>query len=186
MKGSKYVVPRTARSVQEAQELITFLVNKPLKNMAFNLIATISNKAVGKLGSLKATKKSISSRLHAKAVANIDYLFQNAEIDVMRRDYADRRGIEKIHRLGTLLFDEQTADFIPVMITVKELANPKDSNRIYTVEVVDMAAKETPARSTGVMQSAGLLTAAQNVEQVPIADFSAKIQQIIEKARKET
>jgi hypothetical protein len=163
------------------------LVGKPITNSRLGITATISGKSVSKLGSESATKQSVSPALHAKAVANIDILFQNAEFDVAHPDYNRDRNIEQVHRLGALMLDEASGEYAPVMITVKEFSNDKGS-RIYTVEAVDVEAKEKPA---------GLLTDAQiNEGHVPIAgfashesskaalnDFSAKIQQLAETAK---
>ena len=180
---NKYIVRRIAKSVWEAQELIKPLVNKPLINKKFDITATISNRTLGKLGSSEATKKSINPRLHAKAVANIDYLFENAEIDVTQIDSKNRAEVEQVHRLGTLMFDEQTNDYVPAMITVIEYK--KDGNRIYSVEAIDLIEKEAPAVIAGVRELAGQTTASDHnaVRQVPSTNFNAKIQQLLEKTK---
>jgi hypothetical protein len=167
------VMPRSAKTVSEAQELIKPLVGKPITNKKLGITGTISGKSLGKLGSESATNKSVSPALHAKAVANIDVLFENAEFDVIHKDYKNDRNVENIHRLGSLMFDEASNDFVPVMITVKEFNNNK-GNRIYSVEAVDLVEKE---------KSAGQLTRAQNEGEVPIADFNTKVQQLIETAK---
>jgi hypothetical protein len=185
--ASNAVMPRSAKSVSEAQELIRPLINKPIVNKKLGITATISGKSISKLGSQIATGQSVSAELHAKAVANIDILFQNAEFDVTHPDYKGDRNVEKIHRLGALMYDEKSGEYVPVMLTVKEFNNDK-GNRIYTVEAVDIEAKEKPA---------GLLTDAQiNEGHVPIAgfenfdnkedaikNFNVKIQQLIEIAK---
>jgi hypothetical protein len=161
----KYTMPRTAKSVSEAQRLIRPLVNKPLTNKTLGITATISGKSISKFGSSEATGKSINPRLHAKAIVNIDKLFTNAEIDIVQNDSKKRKEVEKVHRIGTLMFDEQTNIYVPVLITAIEYL--KDGNRIYSVEAIDLIKKEN---------SAGLITASDlnAVRQVPSTEFSDK------------
>ncbi|MDR2692401.1 MAG: hypothetical protein LBB73_08995 [Dysgonamonadaceae bacterium] len=84
------------------------------------------------------------------------------------------------------MFDEATGEYVPVMLTIFEY-NDGHGNKIYTVEAVNIEAKE---------KSAGLMTDGKNNPQVPIADltnheskkdalndFNAKIQQLIETAK---
>jgi hypothetical protein len=181
------IMPRNAKSISEAQDLIRPLIGKPITNGKLGMTGTISGKSIDKLGSQEATQQSVSPALHAKAVANIDVLFKNAEFEVAHPDTKGRKEVEKVHRLGSLMLDETTGKYVPVMLTVVEYR--KDGNRIYTVEAVDIEAKE---------KSAGPLTASNTnaVRQVPIADFAnheskedaindfnAKIQQLIETAK---
>jgi hypothetical protein len=173
---AKTIMPRAAKSVSEAQEIIGHLVNKPIVNSKLGITGTISNNSIGKLGSESATKKSVSPELHAKAVANIDILFQNAEFDITHRDKKGTYEIEQIHRLGSLMFDEKTGGYVPVMITVKELNNPK-GNRIYSVESVDVEAQKNSAGQL-------VLDKQSPLQETPIAEFSTKIQQLVETTKK--
>jgi hypothetical protein len=173
-RQSTAVMPRTAKSVSEAQGLIKPLIGKPITNDKLGITATISGNSLGKLGSQSATDKSVSPALHAKAIANIDILFQNAEFDIMHKDEKHREGIEQIHRLGSLMFDETSGEYIPVMITVKEFNNDR-GNRIYTVEAVDIEKTKSAGQLVGDNQNES--------RQTPIADFNTKIQQLIETAK---
>jgi len=179
---AKTIMPREASSISEAQKLIEHLVGKPITNIKFGITATISKKNIGKYGSEEAAKKSISPRLHAKAVANIDYLFEIAEIDVTQSDSKHRVEVQQVHRIGALMFDEQADDYAPIMITAVEYK--KDGNRIYSVEAVDLIEKRTPTNA-GVKELAGLTTASDHnaVRQVPSTNFNTKIQQLLENAR---
>jgi hypothetical protein len=129
-------MPRNAKSVSEAQKLIRPLVNKLLKNENLGITGTLSNKSIDKMGSEKATQKSISPRLHAMAVANVDVLFENAATKITHDDYKGNRRKILIHRLNSLMFDETTNDYIQVMITVKEFYDGTE-NRIYSIEAID-------------------------------------------------
>jgi hypothetical protein len=167
------IMPREARSVSEAQELVRPLVGKPITNEKLGITATISGNSLGKLGSQSATEKSVSPALHAKAVANIDVLFERAEFDVTHPDERSVHEVEKVHRLGSLMFDETSGEYVPVMITVKEFNNPK-GNRIYTVEAVDIESKKSAGQLVVDRQSP--------LQQTPIADFDAKVRQLVELA----
>jgi hypothetical protein len=182
-------MPRSAKSVSEAQALIKPLVGKPITNEKLGITATISGNSLGKFGSQKATEKSVSPALHAKAIANIDVLFQNAEFDVMHPDEKNIYEVGKIHRLGSLMFDEASEKYVPVMITVKEFNNPK-GNRIYSIEAVDIEIKEKPAGQLVVDRQSPLqqtpiagLTNHDNKE-TAIADFNTKVQQLIETVKR--
>ncbi|MDR0766440.1 MAG: hypothetical protein LBF09_05865, partial [Odoribacteraceae bacterium] len=179
------IMPRDAKSVSEAQELIRPLIGKPITNGKLGITATISGNSLGKLGSQSATEKSVSPALHAKAVANIDVLFERAEFDVTHPDTKSRPEIEKTHRLGSLMLDDETGRYVPVMITMLEY-NDGNGNKVYTVEAIDIEAKEKPA---------GLMTDESESPQVPIAgltnhdsaegaerDFTAKMQQLLDMA----
>jgi hypothetical protein len=160
------IMPRSAISISEAQEIIKNLVNIPLTNDKIGITATISKRSIRKLG---VSKDYEDNRLHAKAVANIDILFKNAEFDVTHKDYKNNDKIKSIHRLGSLMFDEITNEYIPVMITVKEFVD-NNGNRIYSVESIDIEK----------MKSAGLPTDTQNERLIPITDFTAKMEELIE------
>jgi hypothetical protein len=131
------IMPRKAMSISEAQKIIKSLVNIPLTNNKLGITATLSNKSVKKLGT---SKDGENNRLHAKTVANIDILFKNAEFDVTHPDTHNRPEIKQTHRLGSIMFDEVTGEYIPVMITVFEYTD-NNNNRIYTVESIPSSKK---------------------------------------------
>jgi hypothetical protein len=146
-KHEKTIMPRSAKNVTEAQILIKSLIGKPITNDKFGITGYLTNRSIKKMGSGKATSKSISSELHAKAVANVDILFQNAEIDIVHGDKYGDRNIKQIHRLCTLMFDEKTNSYVGVMLTVKEFADDTE-NRIYSVEAIKVYKKSEPAGHT--------------------------------------
>ena len=180
---TKTIMPRKASSVSEAQKLIEPLVDKPITNTKLGITATISNKIVGKLGSSVATKKSISPRLHAKAVANIDILFQNAEFDVTHQDTKRRPEVAQVHRLGSFMLDEATQEYVPAMLTMIEY-NDGHGNKLYTVEIMDIEIPKNPAHDcAGMCKPVGQSTDGNNTPQVPITDFIAKVIQEFEKVK---
>jgi hypothetical protein len=135
---------RIAKSVEEAGAIAKVeVVNKPLKNQLLKLDGILTGNSVGKLTSKKATHKSISPRLHAIAVANIDTLFESAYTEITHPDTHGRKEVTQTHRLGSLMKDPATGKYIPVMLTVLEYE--KYGNRVYSVEAVDLLKYETPA-----------------------------------------
>lgn len=170
-------MPRNAKSVSEAQTIVAPLVNKILTNKTFGTTAKIYPKSITKMGSDRATLKSISSELHAKAVANADVLYQNAILKTSHPDAKNRREIEQIHRFGSVMYDEKSKSYIPVMITVFEYkaeARGHDGNRLvdnfYSIEAVDILKEEVRRASTADLNEEG---------HVPITDFYEKLFELI-------
>ena len=158
--------PVEAKSTSEAAEMIRPLVNQPFRNETLGITATISRNSLSKYTSEKATKKSISPRLHAIAIANVKDLFETAGFDVTHPDTKKRAEVAQTHRIGNAFYDRETGEWIPVMLTVIEY-NTNDGNRIYSIEAVDLQKEK----------SAGQLVAraSEDAEQTPIADFLSKI-----------
>jgi len=197
----KYIMPRSANSISEAQELIRLLVDIPITNAKLGITAVLSNRSIKKLGSEKAAKKSVSPRLHAKAVANVDILFENAKFQIK---HPSTGGNGEIYRLGALILDEKTNALFPIKLTVKVLDNNR-GNRIYSAEVLEFQEKtDSAGQSTGDRQhiicatnrqvpiaesnyidkklnSAGRLTLGSRYESlfVPITEFNTKMQELL-------
>ena len=166
--------PVEAKSTSEAAEMIRPLVNRPFRNETLGITATISRNSLSKYTSEKATKKSISPRLHAIAIANVKDLFETAGVDVTHPDTKKRAEVAQTHRIGNAFYDRETGEWIPVMLTVIEY-NTNDGNRIYSIEAVDLQKEK----------SAGQLVAraSEDAEQTPIADFLSKIGTFIESVK---
>jgi hypothetical protein len=172
-KIAEYKPIRYAYSVSDAIKSIEHLFNKPLTNKKFGFTAIISKTKSDKLKSGKATKQSVSPRLHALAVANIDSLFENADIDIVHPDTKGNPDILNVHRLGTLIFDAKTNSFIPVKITAFEY-NTNTGNRIYSIEAIDI---EEIKKSAGQLEDDS-----KENPRSPIADIDAKINNLLESA----
>lgn len=163
--AAKYYPIRYANSVSDAMAQISEIFGKPLKNKKWEFTASITKNKSGKLKSEKATKQSKSDRLHALAVANIDFLFENAELHIEHEDIKGIKEIEKVHRFGSLFYDKENDEFIPVKITVFEY-NDNSGNKIYSIEAVDIIKEK----------SAGLLEDdSKENPRSPITDFYAKL-----------
>ena len=116
--------------------------------------------------SQKATEKSINPRLHALAIANVDRLFVSAIMDFVHSDSHGRHEVEQVWRLGSIMFDPQTGNYIPVMLTAIEYR--KQGRKLYSNEAVDVIKyQNNPAG-----QSADYV---ENVNQAPIAEFVQRI-----------
>ncbi|MDR2178323.1 MAG: hypothetical protein LBP20_09845, partial [Treponema sp.] len=156
---------RQARSISGAQDILRDITqtNKAFTNRARNITATISGNSIGKLGSEKAVRKSVSALVHAHAVANIDRLFEHAGIAVTHPDERGDTNINHIHRFGTVM--EYSGEYYPVKITVKEFEQNNDGTRIYSVEVLDIEKMK---------KSAGQLVPSLDKpgRDTPIADFN--------------
>ena len=173
---AKYYPIREASTIAEAIKVLELLYDKSLYNKKFDITASISKSKAEKLLSGKAIKKSISAKLHSMAIANIDWLFENAEIDITHPDTKGIKEIEQVHRLGTLLWDNETGVYTPIKITVFEY-NTNTGNKIYTIEAVDIERQ----KSAGQLEDESL-----DPPHSPIADFIAKIEILLEKTKQNT
>ena len=171
---AKFYPSKKIYSVDEAMESIAILFDKPLTNDAFGFTATISKNKSKKLHSGKAIKQSVNSRLHALAIANIQQLFENAEIDYTHPDTNGTKEIERVHRLGTLMFDAETNALVPVKITAFEY-NTGTGNKIYSIEAIDVEEIKKPA---GQLEDDSIKS-----PRSPIADFDTKIETLYDSAK---
>lgn len=136
-------MPRMAKTFTEAKNAVSKIIGKEIINKLDGFIATVSNKSIGKMLSKSAVKKSISPEAQALAVANIDRLFENAELLESKLDRNGVPDIKAIHRYYAPMF--LNGEIYAVKITVKELSNPDQKNRIYSVESIDI--KKAPEQS---------------------------------------
>ena len=133
---------RLAANFKEARTAVSEFQGKPLINLASGISATVSRNALDKMLSEKAVIKSTSPRTHVVAVANLDALFQRAELGWSKDDREGDSNIKAVHRFfSPLIVDGRTQ---LVKMTVKETVNPDHSNPLYTVESVEFN-KNVPA-----------------------------------------
>lgn len=144
--GVRYLVEdtsnlRPAKIFDEAREQAKAFVGKTLKNQKAGMVASVSNRSLGKMTSESASRKSAFPEVHALAVANLDQLFETAK--EMRDPVPDRNNdpnIKAIHRFDVPVMVGDS--LFSVNILVKEIVNPKGNN-IYTIDVVKI--KSDPA-----------------------------------------
>lgn len=130
---------RFANSFQKAEEALQEIANKtkirPLKS-ADGLRASISNTKIKKLLSGKATDKSFDLKAHLQAAANADYLFRNSvEAVDPQPDTKGNRDIKLFHYTYAPM--EWNGRIIPVKFTVREFQDPKEKNKLYSIEAID-------------------------------------------------
>ena len=169
---------RKAESVEDALQQLkkSQYFNKDITNFQLGITARITGNSLSKMGSEKATKKSVSPRLHALAVANADRLFLSAFDKYSHPDSHHRKEVLIIHRLGAAVYDNLTEQNIPVILTVIEYN--KDGSRVYSVEVINLVIyqKENPAGQLDAVAS--------GKRQSPIAGFIYKIAESVSAVNK--
>jgi hypothetical protein len=132
---------KDARSYDEVRHILMEIVDKPLVSRA-GITATISKSSINKILSGKAVSKSFDIHAHLLAAANLEKLFLNA-IEPFSFDIEAGKNNEHlvaIHRLYALMVFH--AAIIPVKFTVKEMDNPKDGRRIYSLEAINIDLRE--------------------------------------------
>ncbi len=99
-------------------------------------------------------------------MTNLPRIAQNYQ-GKMRPDSHGRQEVDQVRRLGSVILDPETGNYVPVMLTVIEYRNDM-GRKIYTVEAVDVVKYET--------NSAGQLAdAAERGDQAPITEFAKRI-----------
>ncbi|MDR1887943.1 MAG: hypothetical protein LBQ81_00910, partial [Zoogloeaceae bacterium] len=106
-----------------------------MENRDSGLVAVVSRNNLDKMLSESAVAKSASAMEHAQAVANLDYLYQNATYGWAKEDRNSDTNIRAVHRLFAPMQTQNEDGIRVVKLTTKELGE-KDGNRIYSVEAV--------------------------------------------------
>jgi hypothetical protein len=127
---------RNAASITEAEAAFRVFIGRPIRNNATGARATVSKSTRDKIMSGSAAGRSVRSRDHFLAAANLDRLFERA---LPLRSSADLRGeptIEGIHRFVAPM---QTPDGgVAVTMLVKQTSHPRQPNPLYTIEAFDI------------------------------------------------
>ncbi|WP_287372417.1 hypothetical protein [Prosthecochloris sp.] len=134
---------RKAKTFTEAKTAAQEFVGKPLVNRETGMVVTVSKNSVSKMLSRKAVGKSETPALHSAAVANADRLFEHAIHGWSKPDEKGSASIAAIHRFFAPF---NTGDGVRmVKLTVKESARSDQSNRLYTLEAVELNEKAPAA-----------------------------------------
>jgi hypothetical protein len=102
------------------------------------MTATISKNSINELLSGSTVNKSYDKQAHIQAVVNIDKLFVNA-IEPWKfalNPHKNNDSLIDVRRFYAPM--EYGERIIPIKITIKEMKNPKDGNRLYSVEALDV------------------------------------------------
>ena len=170
---SNLIRSRKASSVENAGAVLknAGVIGKQLENKNLGMRVSISGNDLSKMMSEKATKKSVSARLHAIAIANADKIFESAFIEATHPDTHGRKEVISTHRLGSALYDYENNRFEPVLVTVLEYL--RDGTKMYSIEAIDIGKYEN---------SAGQLVAVAGGErQTPIAEFVRSVSNQVSK-----
>jgi hypothetical protein len=144
-EGARHTVesatmPREAFTFGEARAKAREFLGKPLTNDASGMTATVSSTNVGKMLSDSAVRKSVSPEAQSYAVANLDKLFKHAEPLETHPDRDGSPRLKAIHRFYAPM--QFKGDMLVAKLTVKEFAEPREGNKIYSVEAMEL---EKPA-----------------------------------------
>ncbi|MDR1231321.1 MAG: hypothetical protein LBK61_07965 [Spirochaetaceae bacterium] len=169
------VMPRKVSRIAEAQDAIRKLIkqNNSFTNKATNITAVISGKSISKLGFIKDEERVYPTAIHAQAVANIDKLFENAQLHITHNDRRNNPDIKQIHRFGTVM--EYDGDYYPIKITVKEFH--QEDNKLYSVEAVSI--DETEKTDAGRTPPSNEFD--ENVQ--PPAAFYTRLSRLVENVK---
>ena len=132
--SSPVTLKREARSHADVRSVLYALVNKPLTS-ADGLTATLSITKADKIMSGKAIKKSVSTKVHQAAAANIDFLFA-ASKEGNDSEKGDSPGIKAFRRFYAPFRFE--GKIYQAKISAREHESAKQGNRIYTIEAMDV------------------------------------------------
>ena len=135
-QAARLMLPRHAENLEEAAAAARSIAGKRLTNDLLGVDAFLSNKNIGKMVSASATRKSVDARVHALAVANVDRLFSRAITEYTHKDRDNDKNIKQIHRVFSPFV---VGDNVFVAkLTVKELVQEKEGNRLYSVEALEI------------------------------------------------
>ncbi len=133
---ARLILPHDVENLEEAAATARSVVGKCLTNDVLGVTAVLSNKNISKMVSASATRKSVNARVHALAVANVDHLFRHAVAEYTHKDRNDDKNIRQIHRMFAPFVVGN--DVFVAKLTVKELAQEKEGNRLYSVEALEI------------------------------------------------
>jgi hypothetical protein len=131
-------MPKSANTFAGVKEILEDVIGKPL-NSAEGLIAVISKKSAKKILSGKAVESSFEREAHLLAAANVERLFSNA-VEPWAFGLNPEKsnlGLTAIRRLySPMLYKGRV---VPVKLTVKEMKNRNEGNRLYSLKAIDAA-----------------------------------------------
>jgi hypothetical protein len=140
-------MPKPAHTFTEARNILGSLIGNPLKS-AGGLTATISKNSAKEILSGKAVKNSFERQAHLLATANVEKLFFNA-IEPWNFELNPEKpndGIRTIRRLyAPMLYNGK---IVPVKLTVKELKNRNEGNRLYSLRAISVDLKKIEVQVT--------------------------------------
>ena len=132
---------RVPETYNQAREILSSLVGQLLASRS-GLHATLSKNSIEEILSGTSKDASYDLKAHLLAAGNIDKLYNNAiePWTFEMNPNKNNSNLVSVHRLfASMRYKE---DIIVVKITVKEMKNSNDRNRIYTIKVLDVFLKK--------------------------------------------
>jgi antirestriction protein ArdC/phage/plasmid primase-like uncharacterized protein len=136
-------VTREARTFAEAREYAKVFQGLTLKNRDSGIEAMVSRNSIDKMLSQSAVSKSESAASHALALANLDQLFERSIQGWSKPDRGQDRNVVAIHRFFAPFVHDDQGQI--VKMTVKELSGNNRTNRLYTLETVELSERSPAA-----------------------------------------
>jgi len=130
-------MPRQPESYAHARKILTSLIGHTLVSNS-GLQATLSKNSIDEILSGTSKDASYNLKAHLLAAGNIDKLYIHAiePWNFEMNPNKNNSNLLSVHRLfAPMEYEEQ---IVVVKITVKEMKNPKDGNRIYTIKALDV------------------------------------------------
>jgi hypothetical protein len=128
---------RQPKTYDQAREVLFSLVDHPMVSRS-GLHATLSKNSIEEILSGTSKNASYDLKAHLLAAGNIDKLYINAiePWDFEMNPNKNNNNLVSIRRLFAPM--EYEKQIVVVKITVKEMKNFNDGNRIYTIKALDV------------------------------------------------
>jgi hypothetical protein len=128
---------RQPKTYDQAREVLFSLVGYTMVSRS-GLHAILSKNSIEEILSGTSKNASYDLKAHLLAAGNIDKLYINAiePWDFEMNPNKNNDNLVSIHRLFAPM--EYEKQIVVVKITVKEMKNPNDGNRIYTIKALDV------------------------------------------------
>ena len=133
----KAEMPRRASTFDEANKIMAGFINVPLVNPD-GVTAFVSKNSAKEILSGKAVNTSFEKAAHLLAAVNVDKLFSNA-VEPWAfglNPEKSNEGLEALRRFYAPM--SYNGRIIFVKITVKEMKNKNEGNRVYSLKAIDV------------------------------------------------
>jgi len=128
---------RSPKTYAEARKILSGFVGTPLMNSS-GLHATLSKNSIEKILSDTGGTGSWNLGRHLLAAGNLDKLYANS-IEPWSFEMNPNKNNDSLKGIRRLFAPmEYEGEIVIVKITVKEMRNPKDGSRIYTIKTLDV------------------------------------------------
>jgi hypothetical protein len=128
---------RQPKTYDETRKIMFGFINVYISSRS-GLIATISKKSIKKILSGKNISESFDFKAHLMAAGNLDKLYNNAiePWSFAFNPEKNNENLTSVRRLYSIM--NYNKKLVVVKITVKEMKNSRDGNRIYSIKALDL------------------------------------------------